>query len=1141
MSIVYFLEQPKTNSVTKYGIISVGGWAFSPNSCIEKIEVRLDGKVYKANLGIKREDVAQCHSAFREKAYTSGFSLEIKINEKQLLKRNKLQISIFAKNEKLKLQDINLLPENVENLITIKDVIKEALFKIYRYFKAGKFPKNFNELKNCFQKLKLIFNTRNFNNRSKIKIDTEPYKLWMIKNNMNNRKLDIMQDEMKNFSINPLISIIMPAYKPDENFFCQAIESVINQTYGNWELCIVDDCTPGNNVKTIVERYSKNDKRILFFRMEKNSHISLATNRGAEESRGEFIFLMDHDDLITEDALFEVAKVINNNENTDIIYSDDDKISVDGVRYDPQFKPDFSPELLLSYMYFSHIFVIRKSLFNNVGGCRQGYEGSQDFDLALRTTEITDNIIHIPKVLYHWRATPTSTATSAATKPYSIINGKKAVEDAIERRGIPATVIIPKFADDACLGIFSLKYKNESNPKVSIIIPTKNHKDILERCINSIVEKSTYENYEIIIVDNYSDDRDTLSYLEILSYKVIKVENINGRFNFSRMVNIGVENSDGDYVILLNNDTEVISPTWIEDMIVYQSINNVGVVGCKLLYPDNLIQHAGVVLKMFNGLAGHAFKLLNEWDGGYLSYVNVARNYSAVTAACFMTSRAIFKEVNGFDEDNFSVSFNDVDFCLRVVKSGYRVVYNPEALLFHHEGKSRGLEQTGYYSDPKEEYNFVTKWIPNKRYTDPYYNPNLSEENEKFIVEYKNVYSNECRNLHVLLITHNLNYEGAPLMQLNICRQLIEYGYKFTILSPSEGPLKNEYNKLGISVIIKDIVLVRDFINIKMYKQTLIKIAEELEQLNLDLVYSNTIETFWGIKLAEILDLPNVWGIHESVDFKTYFDCLGKDIQEESIDKFRSATKVAFVAKATAKMYETLDTCNFSTIKNGIDINKVEDYKNSCNRNNLREKMMISKDTIVISIFGAVCMRKGQKIFLQAAKQVIEKSDKKVLFQIVGAKDSTYLQELLEYIDENNMNKSVKIIYTCEDIYQYYVVSDIFVCASYEESSPQVILESMAFQIPIVSTNVFGIPELVRNEREALLIDAGDSDSMANLLIRLMGNNELCEELKYNAYYRVRTNFSIEKMIQKYDDLFQSIFVEGKNNIYEYFIKGDKK
>ena len=1123
MSIIQCLEKPY-GQYLEYGVIQIEGWAFSTAGSIKKVEIRCGRKTVLATIGIERSDVGKAHPAFEEHSSISGYCAEVKLSPKQSSKKQRLRIKIIAETEVLEIEKV-LYPQDVSEKKFFGFSL--AIQKTMEYIRTKKLPRNFSELKRCVQKFWKIFFSKSIQyNSIADQIKKNPYLYWLQKHSVTESQRECMLEKIKQFSYQPLISIIMPAYKSNSMLLEKAICSVKDQIYQNWELIINDDGTPDGSLEKIVLQAASEDPRIRFHRMEHNSNISVATNVAVDLAQGEFLFFMDHDDTIECHALFKVAEVLNSNDEIDIIYSDDDKISMSDKRYDPQFKPDFSPELLLSFMYFSHIFVIRKALFQKIGGCRIGFEGVQDFDLALRAVEITDKIIHIPEILYHWRATPTSTAFNAETKPESLLRGKRAVEDAVKRRNLPAQVAQPKFAEDANIGIYTLRYDNKEFPLISIIIPTKNHTEVLKRCINSIRAKTTYPNYEIILVDNCSDKNDTLEYYKSLPYDIITCEDSEGKFNFSKMVNTGASRCKGEYIVLLNNDTEIISETWLEDLLVYARIPGIGIVGCKLLYPDRSVQHAGVVLRMFNGVAGHAFKLLPDWDGGYLSFANCARNYSAVTAACFMTTRVLYQQIGGFDEENFGVSFNDVDFCLRVRKAGLRIVYNPNACLYHHEGKSRGVEQTGYYSDSKEEYNFLRKWNIDCWFNDPYYNPNLSLTNERFEVDCIRSVPNSNIPLKILLVTHNLNYEGAPLMQLHIALGL-QRKYSFMVLSPLDGPLKDIYESAGISVVIKE--MEQDSkVDLVKYNAYLADLIKYLEKEKIDLVYSNTIETFWGIDLAARLDAPAIWGIHESIDVKRYFaDNYPQEISQVAINQFSYASKVAFVAETTKQMYHCVDAMNLVVIKNGIDLKRIQEYRRTHEKSTLRNLAGIKEDEILVSIFGTVCFRKGQRVFIEAARDLSKDKNRKLLFYIVGAKQSTYLNDLKRYIEENGLEEKVKIIEVCDDIYQYYMMSDYFVCASYEESSPQVVLEAMAFELPIVSTNVFGIPEQIRNECEALLVEPGNPIAIADALRRLMDDANLSDKLTQNGIYRLKSKFTYEMMLKNYDYLFQEAFQEG--------------
>lgn len=1084
--VLYNLDMPINNSSHNYGVIDVGGWIIAPLSQKIRVTVNIHNKEYQATTGLKRNDVRQSledHNISLEKALYSGFYFEYKIPDEYLEMDHLVKVTMET---------------------SYHTIIEERIVKNY--------PKE-----------DIYLLKGEINNRFK------PYEIWTLKHQLNSKVFQLMEKNIQNFKYKPFISIVMPVFNPDPDIFRQAIDSVIDQIYDKWELCIVDDCSSNINVDEIVRQYIKDGYPVKSKRLGMNSNISMATNEGVSMAWGDFIFLMDHDDLITSDALYEVVRVCNEYEDVDVIYSDDDKISMEGKTFAPQFKPDFSPELLLSYMYISHIFVVRKDLYDKVGGCRTGYEGSQDFDLALRVTEEAKRIIHIPKILYHWRATPASTASSGGAKPESIGRGLKAVQEAVDRRGIPAKAYIPEFARAAEVGIFALKYTGLLAPKVSIIIPTKNHVDILKRCIDSILEKTTYAHYEIILVDNDSDDNETLNYLASLNFRIIKIKNDNSGFNFSKMVNAGVQNAQGEYIILLNNDTQVIAPDWIENLLVFMQIQSVGVVGAKLLYEDNLVQHGGVLLGVGNGVAAHGFKLLPDQHGGYMSFAKVARNYSAVTAAAFMTKKEIYEKVVGFDEENFSVSYNDVDFCMKVQKEGYRIVYSPNVLLYHHEGKSRGVEQTGHYSDPKEEYNFVSRWLEPIGFKDPYYNENLSKENEKFEVELSNIAVTEHFPIKILLITNSLNLEGAPIVQLHVAKYLLSKGYSFGVISPSDGPLKEEYEKENIPVMIyTDCYDTSD-----NYEGIIQSAAKNIINDKYDLIFANTLDSFWGIDLGEKINIPSVLGIHESASIDVYFQNKDSIVIKRAGECIKKATKVVFVADATAKIFGAFDTYNTTIIRNGIDFSKVEYYKENYNINTIRKECNIEEDAIIVSIFGTLCLRKGQEVFVEAAKQIKDLSRQKIVFLIIGSNKTIYGENIISKIKEYGMEADFRILDARSDIYKYYLISDVYVCASYEESSPLVTLEAMAFESAIVSTNVFGIPEQVRDGREALLCEPGDAGKMASLILKIINDKELSRHLSYNAYYRVKTHFTIERMMSKYDYIFQSSLIEGRNRIYQ--------
>ena len=443
----------------------------------------------------------------------------------------------------------------------------------------------------------------------------------------------------------PLISIVMPVFNPPINLLDEAINSIIDQIYSKWELCIHVDGDNNTDLHNWLQVLKNRDSRISISFSRQNQGISLATNAAARIATGEFLAFFDQDDLVHTTALAKIALRLLSHPDVDILYTDDDKIDTEGTHYAPQFKPDWAPTLLLSYMYLSHFLVVRRNLFLSVGGFRVGYEGSQDYDFILRASEKARSIYHLPDILYHWRAIAGSTAVSGEAKPNSFIAGLRAVQEACQRRGIPAKAVQPDWAIKAKVGIFSLIFE-DTGPLITIIIHTKDRLDLLKPCIVSIESKTAYKNYEILIVDNDSNEPDTIEYLKTCGHKVLRTSSPSGKFSFAHLMNVAVNNASGEFVLLLNNDTVVRSKSWLSQLSGYAQMPGVGAVGAKLYFPDETIQHAGIIHGLYGDLAGPAFRNFPAYSHGYLGYTMVAREYSAVTAACLITSKMAFQSIN---------------------------------------------------------------------------------------------------------------------------------------------------------------------------------------------------------------------------------------------------------------------------------------------------------------------------------------------------------------------------------------------------------------------------------------------------------------------------------------------------------------
>lgn len=562
------------------------------------------------------------------------------------------------------------------------------------------------------------------------------YNDWLKYQNKN--ELTNLDMDIESISKKYLISVLMPVYKPNLGYLVKAIESLRNQIYTNWELCIADDFSDDQEVIEYLKSL-QSEKIKVCFRSE-NGNISAASNSALELCTGKFVLLMDQDDELSINALYELVKSINENPQVKLVYSDEDKIDEKGKRFDGHFKPEFSPDLLLGQNYISHLTVLERDLIESLGGFRVGFEGSQDHDLLLRCLPslTSENVVRIPKVLYHWRAIQGSTALQPGEKTYTQSSGLRALNDYLSKNELDATA-------EAGLGsnTYRVRWAIKAKPLVSLLIPTRDRLDVLKPCIDSILKKTSYENYEIIILDNDSVEADTLEYFESLkSNSNIKIEKISGSFNFSRINNVGARAAKGEVLGLVNNDIEVIDGNWLDELASQALRKGIGCVGAKLLYTNGNIQHGGVILGL-GGAAGHSHLHKKGDSPGYFEKMNLVHNVSAVTGACLFIKKDIYQDVGGLDE-RFAVAFNDIDFCIRVMNKGFRNIWTPFATLYHHESISRGYEDTPQKKQRfKAEVNILNELWGNLLSNDPYYNPNFDLKAESYCLKQNGEIAND--------------------------------------------------------------------------------------------------------------------------------------------------------------------------------------------------------------------------------------------------------------------------------------------------------------------------------------------------------------------------------------------------------------
>lgn len=674
----------------------VSGWAVYQTPLDIYVENENNEKVKCSLERVNRPDVQQQYQEF-DVGKERGFFLDIPIEEEKGFR------VVFAAGGHRTIRYVSLQKRKMAG-----EKIGVYYRKGMRYLKlhgAAGFAK------------KLVKKAEDYKNRP------YPYTKWYPEHMALESELE--QQRKTTFAYAPLISIVIPLYNTPVPYLKELLDSVQSQTYQNFQLCLADGSDNSRTGDYIRENYGT-DKRIQYKLLENNAGISENTNEAIKMATGEFIMFSDHDDTLAPNALFEIVKEMNEHPGTDVVYTDEDKVTMDGKRYfDPHFKPDFNLDMLRCNNYICHIFVVKREILEQVGMLRKEFDGAQDFDFILRCCEKAENIRHVAKILYHWRNHPASTAGNPESKMYAYEAGRNAVQAHYDRIGMKAEVSMTEQ-----WGRYRTKLFVEGEPLVTIIIPNKDHKKELKTCVDSLFEKTSYQNFEILIIENNSTGKEIFAYYKELeaAHENVRVLTWEKEFNYSAINNFGAEHARGEYLLLLNNDIEVKTENWMEEMLSYCQREDVGIVGAKLLFPNEKIQHAGVILGMGpSGTAGHLFYNFPGDQFVYAGRSQTTQDLSAVTAACMMVKKELYQKVGGMDEA-FQVAFNDIDFCLRVRETGKLVVFQAYAELYHHESLTRGYETSQKNKKRfKEEIKlFKTRWKDILEAGDPYYNPNLT-------------------------------------------------------------------------------------------------------------------------------------------------------------------------------------------------------------------------------------------------------------------------------------------------------------------------------------------------------------------------------------------------------------------------------
>jgi GT2 family glycosyltransferase/glycosyltransferase involved in cell wall biosynthesis len=958
------------------------------------------------------------------------------------------------------------------------------------------------------------------------------YQSWITAHEPSAAALAEQKSSVQKFSYRPLISLVMPVYNPPLAILRETLNSVLMQTYDGWELCIANGSSvPG--VKTLLDEFALQDDRILVSHLAGNLGISGNSNEALGMARGEFVALLDHDDALAPNMLYEVVGLLNKHAQADIIYFDEDKVLEDkNVRTDPFFKPDWSPHLLLSVNYLTHA-VFRRDLVLEVGGFNSTMDGAQDWDLAFRCTEKTNHIFHIPKILYHWRKMQTSTAQAVETaKPWAYEAQVHAVQAHLQRVGEQGAKVI--LSDNLIRILWP-----HSGRKVSIIIPTKNKADLLMACLSSILELTAYPDYEIILVDNDSNDASIMHYYKLLQAEPrVKIVPNPGAFNYSAANNLGAKHATGDVLLFLNNDTQVVDADWLDELVAWAERPNVGIVGAKLVRPDGTIQHAGIIM----GMIGHC---AHVFDGGSENVFTPFglpewyRDYKAVTGACMMMRRDVHEQLGPFDE-TYIIGYSDIEMCLRAIEAQYTVIYTPFARLLHHEGASRGL-----FVSPSDVLRVTAQMWPYIESGDAYYNPNLTYANRVPTLVQADEENNEGRliallealgvvkkvesgrlaaysaatsgfitpwvkpaaslaleprhDYRLMFVTHDLSLSGAPIVLAMLAQYLTSVGFDVTVYSPTEGPLREKFQQVGIEVVV-----VSDLLTDALRASEIVT--------RYDGVVANTIMTWQVIHAARAFQKPSLWWIHESmhgIDWASREHVVATAFSETSA--------VVFATQTTADLYRSiLRGSDYFIIPYGVDMTEgISDE--------VRVDIPKPPGKFCVVHAGSVEPRKGQDVLLDAVLALPREVKRDMVVYFLGrVLDQGYYAKLKQLVQQEACVQFVGEV-SYERFLRYLEIADTFVLTSRDEVLPMTLLTAMGYGKPIISTTVGGVAEVIENGVHGLLIQSEDVIALKNGLVRLVKSPDLARRLGSAALHRFEDRLTVERFGQAMLDVLDRI------------------
>ncbi len=932
------------------------------------------------------------------------------------------------------------------------------------------------------------------------RLNEDPYAAWRRANHLTPRLRRILEASASRLPAGgPRFTLLIDTTGCTAAHLEQLCASLQAQIHPAWEAWFVGPAGP--------PPAAANESRCRREASAGPADVIRALNAAAHQSAGTHVALLPGHSRLPPDALLLVAERLAAQPDLDLVYTDEDRMDDAGGRGEPLFKPDWSPALALSGVFPGNLSVVRRDRFIELGSLRDEYAAVAWLDLLLRLGDQLDpgRVVHVAAIGHHLRA---STLRQIDPADRSVEQARQALAETLRRRALAAGPFLPETAHHRHLRFHQLQWdpKILSRLQVTIVIPTRDRLHLLQECIELLDETVDWRYVKLLIVDDHSRDPDAVRYLATIAHRpdllctVIRPPDPHAPFNYSRLMNLAAAQVDTPLLLQLNNDVNAMESGWLEEMTGWFTLPEVGVVGAKLVGPDHTLNHSGIIIGPHGGLADTPWLKLPERDVPGVEWHAVARDVAAVTGACLLTRTELYRRLGGFDEDIFGVAYNDVDYCLRVRAAGQRVLYTPQAKLMHWGSATRGVT-----FDEKEHVAFVRKY---PRYRDPCFSPHLEVADGR--VRCRGAWcaqTDRAGPLRVLLITHNLNLEGSPLFLLEYATWLVrEAGFHIEVLTCEDGPLRAAYEALAATITVIDRHRIYSAATPAVFAERIAEIRTRLPLDAIDLVVCNTLVSFWGVHLARQAGKPSLLYIHESTSIFRFFERMLLLPLHASVEQaFRQATRVSFLCRATRAYFEDLNQHdNFRIVPSWIRIDEIEEFKARHPRAELRRKHGFREDEIVIANIGTVCERKGQHIFIRAVEHMNHHNVRRrpYRFVLVGARAGIYLDWLTADIAHLGI-PNLTLIPETRDVFDFFALSDLFVCTSYEESFPRVVMEAMAFRTPIVTTDVHGIPELVRQRAEAYLVPPGDVAGLSRMMQTCLAKERSGKSLTPTAYSRI--------------------------------------